>query len=167
MNVAIIYESITGNTAMLAMAIKEHLGDKVIYFGEPKAGIDADIYFVGSCTLKGMCTEKIETFLKSLEHKTILYFGTAGFGGSIKYYDSLFQRVNLIISKTNTVIDYFYCQGKMPSTVLERYTIMLKDAPDNKNIMASVQNFKQALNHPNHQDISEVKQWVEKNINRR
>ena len=93
MNIAIVYKSVTGNTKIIADKIKEKLGDNVKYFGEPKEGIEAELYFVGSWTDKGMCCKEIENFMKSLENKQIIYFGTAGFGDSKEYYEMLFNRI--------------------------------------------------------------------------
>ena len=83
MKVAIIYSSITGNTKLLAETIKSEI----------KEEIDADIYFIGSWTNKGDASNDIINFLKKLKNKKIAYFGTAGYGGSTTYYDTLFSRV--------------------------------------------------------------------------
>ena len=86
MKIAIIYKSLTGNTKMLADKIQEKVSkEDIIYVGEPKDNIDADLYFIGSWTDKGMCSKEIAEFLKKLENKKIAYFGTAGFGGDIKF----------------------------------------------------------------------------------
>ena len=46
--IAIIYKSLTGNTRQVAEAIRDALGgEEIVYFGEPKPDIVADLYFVG------------------------------------------------------------------------------------------------------------------------
>lgn len=70
MKIAIVYKSLTGNTKIIAKSIKEALQKQnIIYFGEPKDNIDADVYIVGSWTDKGDATEEIKKFLFSLENK--------------------------------------------------------------------------------------------------
>ena len=47
MKVAIIYSSITGNTKLLAEAIKNEIKEEIVYFGKPiTEEIDADIYLL-------------------------------------------------------------------------------------------------------------------------
>ena len=49
------------------------------------------------------------------------------------------------------------CQGKMPETVLQRY-LKLKEgnhAPDNINLL--IDNYYEALKHPNNDDIENLK----------
>lgn len=164
MDIAIIYASQTGNTKMLANAIKEELDDdKIVYFGKSTLEIPtADLYFVGSWTDKGQPNEDIINVLKSIKHKKIAYFGTAGFGGSQEYYHALFEKVKKYIDDSNCLLGAFYCQGKMPMQVKERYTKMLALHPDDERIKMSLQNFEEAIEHPNADDIKRVKEWANK-----
>ena len=66
--IAIIYKSLTGNTRQVAEAIRDALGgEEIVYFGEPKPDIVADLYFVGSWTDKGSCDGTVGEYLKQLE----------------------------------------------------------------------------------------------------
>ena len=71
--------------------------------------------------------QKNKKFLLSLENKKIAYFGTAGFGGSNEYYIKLFNRVKSYIKKSNKIIGYFYCQGKMPEKIRQNMNISSKN----------------------------------------
>ena len=89
-----MYSSNTGNTKIIAEAIKEELSNEdIVYFGKTENNIEADIYIVGSWTDKGNCSSEIKEFLTKLNYKKIAYFGTAGFGGQVEYYQTLFNRV--------------------------------------------------------------------------
>ena len=80
MKIAIVYKSITGNTKLLAEAIKEEIPkNQLVYFGEPKANIQADLYIIGSWTDKGMCATEIAEFMQNIKNAKVAYFGTAGF----------------------------------------------------------------------------------------
>lgn len=161
MKIAIIYKTITGNTKIIAEAIKDSLNqEEIIYIGEPKSDLDADIYIVGSWTDKGNCADEIKEFLVKLNNKKIIYFGTAGFGGQVEYYQTLFSRVKENINDTNQILGYFYCQGKMPIGIRNRYEQLIKEHPEDKNIKVSIKNFDEALKHPNKEDIDQVKIWV-------
>lgn len=163
MKVAIIYSSITGNTKLLAETIKSEINKDIVYCGKPiNEGIDADIYFIGSWTNKGDASNDIINFLKKLKNKKIAYFGTAGYGGSTTYYDTLFSRVKQYIDSSNTILGYFYCQGKMPVQIKERYIKMITENPNDKNLEVSIKNYEDALTHPDKKDLEDVKKWVNK-----
>lgn len=161
MKIAIFYKSITGNTKVIAEAIRSTFNDEeIVYFGEPKNDVEADIYIVGSWTDKGQCSKEIKELLSGINNKKIVYFGTAGFGGSTIYYETLYKRVKENINSSNQILGYFYCQGKMPINVRERYTKMLKQYPEDEKIKESIKNFDYALSHPNKDDIENVKVWI-------
>lgn len=166
MKIAIIYKSITGNTKNIAEAIKSVIKkEELVYFGEPTDNINADLYIVGSWTDKGMCTKEIAEYLQKLNNTKIAYFGTAGFGGSTEYYQKLFDRIKANINDSNEILGAFFCQGKMPISVRERYVQMIQQHPDDKNLQVSIQNFDDALTHPDSNDIDNAKKWISTLIN--
>lgn len=160
MKTAIIYKSLSGNTKLIAEAIKEVLKSDAVYIGEPKNDINADLCFVGSWTDKGMCCAEISDYLKTLENKRIAYFGTAGFGGSEEYYHSLFERVKSLCPASSEMNEYFFCQGKMPMAVRSRYVSMMREHPDDKRLEAAVKNFDLASEHPNEADLKAAQDWA-------
>lgn len=162
MKIAIVYSSNTGNTKIIAETIKEELSNEdIVYFGKPENNIEADIYIVGSWTDKGNCSSEIKEFLTKLNYKKIAYFGTAGFGGQVEYYQTLFNRVKKNINDTNQILGYFYCQGKMPIGIRSRYEQLIKEHPEDRNLEVSIKNFDEALKHPNKKDIEQVKEWID------
>ena len=164
MKIAIMYDSITGNTKTIAEAIKEEIDQSnLVYFGAAQKGIEADLYILGSWTDKGMCSKKIIDVIEELKNKKIANFGTCGLGGSIEYYGKLSNRVKEIIDSSNEVLGSFYCQGKMPLRVRDKYVKLITQNPEDKDLKVSVENFNQALSHPDNDDISNAKQWI-KNI---
>ena len=167
MKIAIVYSSNTGNTKMLAETIKNALNDKdIAYFGKVNDGIpDSDLYIIGSWTNKGNASLDIQNFLKKLRNKKIVYFATAGYGGSDSYYNTLYGRVKEIIDPSNKILGHFYCQGKMPIAVRDRYVSMITQNPDDAKLKVSLQNFDEALNHPNNKDLKNVEQWIKDIIN--
>lgn len=171
MKIAIVYKSITGNTKEIAEAIAETVTDimsrtEVIYMGEPVSGIEAELYIIGSWTDKGMCAQEISEFLRTLRNKKIAYFGTAGFGGSKEYYESLSRRVQETIDASNEFMGSFYCQGRMPQSVRVRYEKLLAEHPEDKNRKVNIENFEKALTHPDDRDIREAKQWIQQILKR-
>ena len=154
MNVAIVFDSVTGNTETIAKAIRDGCkGAEVAFFGPPPPqGVEADLYFIGSWTNKGTPSEKITAFLKALHGKRAALFGTAGMGGNSAYFSSLAERAGTLLASDNTVTDTYYCCGKMPGSVRERYEAMLREQPDNEMLRHMIENFDRALSHPDEAD---------------
>ncbi len=154
MKVAIVFDSLTGNTAIIAKAVRDGCkGAEVVFFGPPPPeGVEADLYFIGSWTNRGMPSGGITAFLKSLRGKRVALFGTAGMGGNRAYFSVLAERADTLLASDNTVTDTFYCCGKMPESVRERYEEMLREQPDNEMPRHMIENFDRALSHPDEAD---------------
>lgn len=165
MNYMIVYSSLTGNTRIIAEVIKDTLKkDLCVYCG----GIDGvvsdniDIIFIGFWVNKGSCPDEIRHYLKSLKNQKIALFGTAGFGGSDRYFKTIFEDVKSYISKSNSIIGNFMCQGKMTQNVLKRYSKMLDKQPNNTEILGMINNYNNALSHPDENDMDEARIYAEK-----
>ena len=50
-------------------------------------------------------------------------------------------------------------------SIRDRYVKLITENPEDKNIQVSIENFDEALLHPNYDDISNVKKWIESIIN--
>lgn len=162
---SILFSSNTGNTKLLAGAIREALPAECCdYFGdcaanEPKS----DMLYVGFWTNKGIADDNALSLLKTLRNKEIFLFGTAGFGGSKAYFKGILDKTKKAIDASNTVVGEFMCQGKMPQSVRERYEKM-KEQPDHMpNIDAMIENFDKALAHPDDNDLNALKELVANN----
>lgn len=107
-----------------------------------------------------MCDQVINDFLSTLHNKKIAYFGTAGFGGSKEYYDSLWNRIKNNIDVSNTLFKPYFCQGKMPVSVRNRYVDLIHKHPDDKKLQVSIDNFDKALTHPDQKDKENAKKWI-------
>lgn len=168
MKIAIVYASLTGNTKQLAGRIKEVCNNEEIIFCGTPSEVDittistADLIFIGSWTDKGNCCTNIKDILKKLNHQAIAIFGTAGFGGSLEYFKKLEERFTLEIPESNQVLGAFYCQGKMPFSVRDRYSSMIKEHPEDKNLLVSLKNFDDALSHPDSVDLTNVDAFSKK-----
>ena len=130
---AIIFSSLTGNTRMLADTIRGALPEELCdYFGEAKTGDpDAEMIYVGFWTDKGTADQACLELLGRLKNKKIFLFGTAGFGGSEAYYQKILANVKM------------------------------KEMPDAKpNLDALIENFDQALSHPDQEDLERLRKMI-------
>lgn len=167
MKYEIVYSTQTGNTEELAMAVKEAMAaEDCVYLGGPeRAGFsEAPIIFAGFWTDKGCCSEDMGQWLEELKGKQVFLFGTAGFGGSEEYFKTILQRVGDKLDSSNAQIGTFMCQGSMPGTVLKRYEVMLEQDPHDEKIMEMIENYHQALAHPDRNDKMMLRECVRESL---
>lgn len=169
MKYAVVYDSITGNTEMLAKEIKHCLEQggldkmKCVYFGscEGERFLEqvemADRIFAGFWTDKGDCSARMTAFFERIHEREIFLFGTAGFGGSPAYFRQIEERVGKHISPDNTIIGTYMCQGKMPLSVRNRYEALLEKNPEDEKMEDMIRNFDQALVHPDQKDMEKLR----------
>lgn len=82
----LIYFSQTGNTQLLAQAIKKNVEN-------------SDIVYVGFWTDKGNANKEALNYLKTLHHQKIFLFGTAGFGKSDDYLKKSLIKLKKVLMK--------------------------------------------------------------------
>lgn len=160
MKIAIIFESQTGNTKLIADSIAEACSsEEIIAFGPPMDVSEADLIFVGSWTDKGSSVSSMKHFLKSLENKNIAIFGTSGFS-SKEYHRKLAQRTAEQIPASNNIVDYFYCLGKLRLESRDKFIELLKENPEDVNIGVTIEDFDKASTHPDERDIEDAKNFA-------
>lgn len=163
MKYAIVYSSRTGNTEQLARTIRDTLpAADCVYFGAPDpAALAADRLYVGFWTDKGDCDEALAAFLAGLSGKEVFLFGTAGFGRAPAYFDKVLGKVKTHLGAGCTLIGGYMCQGKMPMAVRARYEKMLASPLHAPNLKAMIENFDQALSHPDAADLAALARAVQ------
>ena len=158
MTYAIVYSSKTGNTRLLAEAIRDALpAADCLYFGAPNdAAPAADRIYAGFWTDKGTCDADTAAFLSRLTGQQIFLFGTAGFGGAPAYFDKILTAARQNLPDGVTVCGSYMCQGKMPAAVRARYEQM-EDSPRRQMML---DNFDAALSHPDQTDLARLRDAV-------
>lgn len=48
----------------------------------------------------------------------------------------------------------------MPISVKNKYIDMIKANPNDKNLQVSIENFNNALSHPDSKDLTNAKEWI-------
>lgn len=158
MKSALVVVSKTGNTAQLAAAIVPLLEKtELIYKGtfSDQAQL-AELILIGFWTDKGSCSEDLQSWLTTLHHKQVIFFGTCGFGQSEQYFQSIVQRTSAFLPQDNTILGSVMCQGKMPESVRQRYVMMQQKEAENPKWQNMIDNFDSAITHPDQQDIEKV-----------
>lgn len=154
MTYSVVYSSKTGNTRMLAEAIRSFLPEDCTYMGEPSSqALSADRIYVGFWTDKGTCDPETAAFLSALTTQEVFLFGTAGFGGSAEYFEKILAEVKQKLGPQVRLIGTYMCQGKMPQGVRRRYEAM-EESPRRQMLL---DNFDRALSHPDEADLQHLK----------
>ena len=159
---AILFSSRTGNTRILADAIRAALPEEDCeFFGEAGAEIpEAKTVYLGFWTDKGNADADTLALLRTLKNKRLFLFGTAGFGVDTAYFDAILARVQAVPDGSNTVIGTYMCQGKMPPSVRARYEAMRTLPAPPANLDAMIENFDRARSHPDADDLDRLRAAV-------
>lgn len=172
MKIAIIYDSMTGNTKMVAEAINEACEKEEVIIMSVKDALknnssdEIDLYFLGSWTDKGNCGDSMKEYCNNLSHKKVAIFGTAGFGGAKEYYETIGNRFYSELPNTSIILGMFCCQGKMPVGIKNRFLSALEKNPDDNNLKNNIENFDAALSHPDFDDLNNAKIFVKEMLDK-
>lgn len=126
---AVIYQSATGNTRLLAEYLYRDLrtGEKTIRDLDADGDFpDADVYLVFFGVRNEACSADIIHCLERLENKKIALFATCGFTPKDTYKKKLERALTVWLPENSEYLGMFLCQGQVPSEQQER---MLEAAP--------------------------------------
>lgn len=164
MKYVITFSSMSGNTAALAGRLHDLLpAESCIYFGDHSretAELDADLFFVGFWADQGSCDDKTRVFLKKLNRKTIVLFGTAGFGSGDCYFRQILDAAAKDIPVSNTVVPGFMCQGSVGEKSQAHFEALLSEDPENDTYKKILEACKAAQGHPDKADFARLDEWV-------
>ena len=165
MKYAIMYCSKTGNTRQLAEAIYEAFPEKetrIEAVSEKQISVSEPVILVGFWVDKGTCPSEIQALLQTLHGKQVALFGTAGFGASSTYFAAIAARVQAFLPEDNRLLGSYLCQGKMPTTVRDRYAAQLAETPGDAHLQGLLENFDHARTHPDESDLQAAKEFAKR-----
>ena len=155
MNTKVLFVSETGNTAQVAREIFRGIPSRSKDIQPLESAIDDysfDCYFVGFWTNCGSANVEVLDFLSGLHGKKLALFSTCGMRNDSAYFSQIEHRVLAFLPDDNEYYGSFFCQGKMPMRVRQKYEQMLSG--DHRNAAAKlIQNFDNALLHPSSEDL--------------
>lgn len=163
-DIAIAYNSKSGNTRTVAEALERALADggaqvsavQITPESVKRASVltqAVDTVLVGFWCDKGSCTDEVAKVMAGLSGKRVFLFGTAGFGGDDAYFERILSSVRAKLPEDAIYLGGAMCQGRMGGEVLARYEAMLADKPGDARIMAMIDNFHAAAHHPDEADL--------------
>ena len=155
MKCMVVYSSKTGNTKIIAEAIRKVLPqNSELYSVQNAPAPDKyDFIAVGGWVDKGMPDESTRNYMQKIRNKNIGIFLTLGaYPDSQHATESMEKTCELL--KDNTILGTFICQGKVDSKLIEMMSQMTKDKPDHPHAMNDERKARlaEAAKHPNEQD---------------
>ena len=161
MKYAVLFDSRTGNTALIAEEIRSTLKqERCVGFGmQPLTGT-ADVVFLGSWCNRGGFSEEMRKVISGIHHQKVALFATCGYGMDRAYFQRIEERMKEQAGADNDVLAAFVCQGKMPVSVRHRYEELLKDEKMKDAARAMIANFDHALSHPDETDLKQAEAFA-------
>lgn len=164
MRYEVVFVSKTGNTKKVAMTIYDGIQsaskDIIDLDDRENHGTEADVYFVGFWVNRGSASLNILEYLGELEGKKIALFGTCGFKQDKQYEKKVEQQVMAWMPDNVQYLGSFFCQGKMGSSVRKKYEQMLENPETAKMAQQMIQNYDEAMLHPDHADLDRAYQFA-------
>ena len=160
----VLYQSNTGNTKKLATAIFSALpgmSKDLRSIDELSDLPEARTYFIGFCVHRGTCSLEVGNLLSSISLKNVALFGTCGAANQENYYQNIENSARIWLEDDNHYLGGFFCQGKMPQMVRQKYESMLTgDEKHDYHLKMQMLNFDEAMIHPTKADLSHAEQFV-------
>ena len=161
----IVYASETGNTKMLAQEIYNAIPfsgckKKLVNIRNWNGCLDADNVFVGFWANRGSCSLEIIDLISSLHNKNVMLFGTCGLGNTDSYYKNLEQNALVWLPCDNNFLGSFFCQGKMPVQIRNKYESCRGKCEDSM-IDLMLSQYDEAATHPDKQDLLKARLFAD------
>lgn len=160
MRYAVIYQSKSGNTRLLAEKIYQTIKsqNKVISDLEQLSEIpQADVYFIGFGVRNNSCSIEVINLLEKLENARYALFLTCGYMPTEQYKEALRKHLDVWLPETGTILDMLVCQGKVE---WEQRDIMYRQMSEEEETLREM--FYYGNNHPDEKDLESAERFVEK-----
>lgn len=158
MKYAVIYQSKSGNTKLLAEEIFNTIEseEKEIYdIDEGYEMPEADVYFVGFGIHNNSCSMDIADAMESIGMAKVVLFATCGYTPTDKYKEMLEKNLEVWLPEDAEYIDMFVCQGNVEP---DRRQIMISQMPHVEDKLRQM--FNMGCTHPNEEDLKAVSDFT-------
>ncbi|MDO4486660.1 MAG: flavodoxin family protein [Bacillota bacterium] len=154
MKYAVLYQSDTGNTESLAMAIYDSIDSQDKELVKLTGNIEipeADVYFVGFPVHNQNCSFMIMECLDKIETGGVALFATCGMYPSEKYIEKIETAMSVWLSDGVEYLGIYVCQGKISD---EQRKTFIEDMPQ---VSAKLEEmFDEGTAHPDEEDLREA-----------
>lgn len=166
----VLYQSETGNTKKLATSIFAALpgmAKDLRSIDELSSLPEASTYFIGFCVHRGTCSLEIGNLLSTISGRNVALFGTCGAGNTDNYYKNIENSARIWLEDDNAYLGGFFCQGKMPLQIRQKYESMLNgDDEHDRHLKLQLLNFDEAMIHPTKEDLEHATTFAKNCLSR-
>lgn len=158
MRYAVIYESKSGNTRMLADEIYDVLDteDKeIIDFSVNTDVPAADVYFVGFGIHNGLCSANMLDCFEQIAGGKLALFATCGFFPTDSYKAKLEKHLEVWMPDEAEYLGMFLCQGSVDPESRDK---MIEKMPDKERELEQM--FEEGSCHPDAEDLESVSDFA-------
>lgn len=151
MEYAVIYQSKSGNTRMIAEEIYDALEteNKILIDLDKTAQVpEADVYFVGFGIHNGFCSMEVLDCFEEIPGGSFAIFATCGYLPTDQYKFNLVKYLDAWFPEDSEYLGMYLCQGNVET---ERRAIMLGQMPDKERELKGM--FEIGSSHPNQEDL--------------
>ena len=158
MKYAVIYQSKSGNTKLLAEEIFSSIDsdEKVICdIDECDEVPVADVYFVGFGIHNYSCGIDIANCMENIGISKLALFATCGYVPTEQYKEKLEDNLEVWLPEDAKYLGMYLCQGKVE---FDRREIMISKMPQAESAMCEM--FNQGSSHPDNDDLDAVSSFA-------
>lgn len=162
LRVLVTYESVTGNTKLIAEAITGAIpGSLLVPIADAPAPSGFDRVFVGFWCDKGHASDAADAYLKSHPGYPFILFGTLGGVPGVGYSVTYENRVREELTDANVPFqDFRLWQGKIDPALVEKSKARFPMTPER------LERIRAAASHPDSDDLREAREWAVSAVNR-
>ena len=158
MKYAVLFQSKSGNTGVVAQVMFEALSDndkKIYDIDKINELPKAEVYFVGFGVQNYNCSLKVIDILEKLRNCKCVLFATCGFLPKESYKENLVGYMKTWLPDTCELLGMFLCQGKAAEGWKQQ---MLKQNPTQQERLLEM--FQYGEEHPDCMDLSMATEFV-------
>ncbi|WP_295236158.1 flavodoxin family protein [Veillonella sp.] len=153
----VIYSSRTGNTKQVAEAILNVLpeGTPCVPVNEAPADLTVyDVVFMGFWADQGNADKAAQAVIKRLDNEQVALFATLGVPPMLPHAKETMVAATALLSKGQTPVGTFMCQGKVDSKVIEMMYKMFPEGHPHGRSAERDERHRQGASHPDATDLA-------------
>ena len=156
---AVVYSSVTGNTAQIAKAIAEAAEADIFPVAEAPADFsDYDVVALGYWLRRGAPEAKMLAFLPQVTGAKVALFQTHGAEPGSEHAVTAFARAAYRLGEGCEILGTFGCQGKINPALIKKRQQGGDDDPHGG--AAALLRWEAAKTHPDEQDLAAARDFV-------
>lgn len=151
MKYAVLYQSQSGNTEMIAKAIYDALQTEsktIVNIDMSRELPDAAFYFIGFPVHNTNCSMDIVELFEKIPASKLAVFATCGFIPTEKYHEKIERNIELWLPENAEYKGFFMCHGSVEN---DQRAVIFSQMPQQKEFLSQM--FQIGAAHPDKEDL--------------